>query len=52
MIVHDEIVMEINEDCIEKATPIIRDVMENAMPKLPINMKVEIGVGDNYSGAK
>jgi DNA polymerase-1 len=52
MIVHDEIVMEINEEWIEKATPIIRDVMENAMPKLPLTMKVEIGVGDSYSDAK
>lgn len=52
MIIHDEIVMEINEDVIEKATPIIRDIMENAMPKLPIKMEVDIGIGSNYSGAK
>ncbi len=52
MIIHDEIVMEINEEWIEKATPIIKDIMENAMPKLPIKMEVEIGIGSNYSGAK
>ncbi len=52
MIVHDEVVMEINEDMIEKAIPVIRDVMENAMPKLPLKMEVDIGVGQTYSGAK
>ena len=52
MIVHDEVVMEINEDMIEKATPIIKDVMENAMPKLPLKMEVDIGIGQTYSGAK
>ena len=52
MIVHDEIVMEINEEYIDKATPVIRDIMENSMPKLPLKMEVDIGTGDNYSGAK
>ena len=52
MIVHDEVVMEINEDMIEKAIPVIRDVMENAMPKLPLKMEVDIGVGQTYSSAK
>ncbi len=51
-IIHDEIVMEIDEDMIKKATPFIVDVMENAMPKLPLKMSVELGVGQNYSGAK
>ncbi len=52
MIIHDEIVMEINEDMVEKARPFIVDVMENAMSKLPLKMSVEIGVGQTYSGAK
>ena len=52
MIIHDEIVMEINEDMIEKATPVIRDVMENAMPKLPLKMEVELGAGKTYSECK
>lgn len=52
MIIHDEVVMEINEDMVEKARPFIVDVMENAMPKLPLTMKVDIGVGQTYSGAK
>ena len=52
MIVHDEIVMEINKDMVEKAKPFIHDVMENAMPKLPLKMSVDIGVGQTYSGAK
>lgn len=51
MIIHDEIVMEINESAVEDAKPIIRDVMENAMPKLPIKMPVDIGVAKNFSGA-
>ncbi|KKK90490.1 hypothetical protein LCGC14_2722510, partial [marine sediment metagenome] len=52
MIVHDEIVLEINEDMVEKARPFIVDVMENAMPKLPLKMSVDIGVGQTYSSAK
>ncbi len=52
MIIHDEIVMEINEDMVEKARPFIVDVMENAMPKLPLKMSVDIGAGQTYSGAK
>ncbi len=51
-IIHDEVLMEINEDAVEKAIPIIKDIMENAMPKLPIKMPVEIGVGSTYSSAK
>ena len=51
-IIHDEIVMEIDEDAIEKASPVIIDVMENAMPKLPLKMPVELGVGNTYAGAK
>ncbi|KKL82132.1 hypothetical protein LCGC14_1987910, partial [marine sediment metagenome] len=52
MIVHDEVVMEINEDMVNKVVPIIRDVMENAMPKLPLKMEVDIGIGQTYSGVK
>ena len=51
-IIHDEVMMEINNEYIEIATPIIRDVMENAFPKLPLKMEVEIGIGQNYSGVK
>lgn len=52
MIIHDEIVMEINEDMVERARPFIVDVMENAMPKLPLKMLVDIGIGSTYSSAK
>lgn len=51
-IIHDEIVMEINDEFVEQAKPLIKDVMENAMPKLPLKMTVDIGVGQNYSEAK
>lgn len=52
MIVHDEVVMEINENMVDKAIPVIRDVMENAMPKLPLKMEVDIGIGQTYSSTK
>jgi DNA polymerase-1 len=50
-IIHDEVVMEINEDAIEKASPTIKDVMENAMPKLPLKMECDLGIGDSMSEA-
>jgi DNA polymerase I-like protein with 3'-5' exonuclease and polymerase domains len=51
MIVHDEIVFEINEQYVDEALPILREAMETAM-NLPLRMPVEMGVAKNYSGAK
>jgi len=51
MIVHDEIVFEMNEQCTDEAVPKIKDAMETAM-NLPLRMPVEIGIAKNYSGAK
>jgi DNA polymerase-1 len=51
MIVHDEIVFEMNEEYVDEAIPIIKEAMENAM-NLPLIMPVDIGVAKNYSGAK
>lgn len=51
MIIHDEVVFEINEQYVEEAMPKIKDLMETAM-NLPLRMPVEIGIAKNYSGAK
>lgn len=51
LVIHDEIVLEINDDYIDEATPKIKEVTENAM-NLSVDMAVDIGVGQNYSQAK
>jgi DNA polymerase-1 len=51
MIVHDEIVFEINEEYADEALPIIKEAMETAM-NLPLRMPVDIGIARTYSGAK
>ncbi|MBR1544930.1 MAG: DNA polymerase I [Alphaproteobacteria bacterium] len=48
--VHDELVFEVREDLIEKATEIIKPTMENIV-KLSIPLIVEIGVADNWTDA-
>jgi DNA polymerase-1 len=48
--VHDELVFDAHKSEVEKLKPIIKKLMENAMPlKVPVN--VEIGVGDNWLDA-
>ncbi|MDD3119851.1 MAG: DNA polymerase [Candidatus Gracilibacteria bacterium] len=51
MQVHDELVFEIHKN--EKATiaPKIQEIMEN-IPNFPTNLKVEIGLGNNWKEAK
>jgi len=51
MIVHDEIVFEMNEEYTDEAVPILKEAMETAM-NLPLRMPVDIGIAKNYSGAK
>ena len=51
LVVHDEIVMEINEEYVDEALPKIKYEMEHAM-RLMIPPKVDLGVGKNYSAAK
>ena len=50
MQVHDELVFEVTEDCVDIATAQIKLIMENAV-KLDVKTPVEIGVGDNWEEA-
>ena len=50
MQVHDELVFEIHEQDVEKASAKIRQLMENSM-KLDVPLRVDIGVGDNWDQA-
>lgn len=48
--VHDELVFDAHKSEVEKLKPVIKKLMENALPlKVPVN--VEIGVGDNWLDA-
>lgn len=51
LIVHDELVLEIKDEYIEEARPLVKEAMESAV-KLVIPLIVEIGVGKKYSDAK
>ncbi|KKL75826.1 hypothetical protein LCGC14_2051060, partial [marine sediment metagenome] len=51
-IIHDEVILEIKDEYVNSSIPVIRDIMENAFPKLPLKMSVDIGIGQSYSGAK
>ena len=45
--VHDELVFDIHKDEIDELTPVIKDLMENAL-KLNVPVKVDIGIGNNW----
>jgi DNA polymerase-1 len=52
--VHDELVFELPEGDVERATPIIRDVMANAaepLVQLSVPLGVEIGTGPSWGAA-
>jgi DNA polymerase-1 len=52
--VHDELVFEVAEDEVERASPIIRDVMAHAaqpMVQLSVPLGVEIGTGPSWGAA-
>jgi len=51
MLIHDEAVIEMKEEYVDTALPKLREAAETAM-NLPLEMEVEIGVGDSYSQAK
>ena len=54
MQVHDELVFEINDNKIEKFSNIILPIMETAnLPMVPlkVNLKVDVGVGNNWAEA-
>jgi len=51
LIVHDELVLEIKDEYIEEARPLVKEAMEMAVT-LCVPLVVEIGVGKKYSEAK
>ena len=54
MQVHDELVFEIREKNIEEYTNVILPIMETAnLPMVPlkVNLKVDVGVGNNWAEA-
>jgi DNA polymerase-1 len=54
MQVHDELVFEIKEKNIEEFTNVILPIMETAnLPMVPlkVNLKVDVGVGNNWAEA-
>lgn len=50
MQVHDELVFEINEKDLDKASKVINDAMVNAI-SLSVPLVVDIGIGDNWDEA-
>lgn len=51
LIVHDELVLEIKDEYLEEALPLVKEAMENAV-SMCLPLVVEIGAGKNYSQAK
>ena len=54
MQVHDELVFEIREKNIEEFTNVILPIMETAnLPMVPlkVNLKVDVGIGNNWAEA-
>jgi DNA polymerase-1 len=49
--VHDEVVLEVKDECVEEAIPFVEDVMRNAVD-LGIPVECEVGSGKKYSEAK
>ena len=50
MQVHDELVLEVSNDDVSEIKELTEDVMSN-IARLDINLKVDIGVGDNWEQA-
>jgi len=51
MLVHDELVLECDDEYVDKTVPELKQIIEDSV-RLSVNLPVEIGVGDNYSEAK
>jgi DNA polymerase-1 len=47
MQVHDELVLEVKEDCVEEVSKILKDTMESVV-KLKVPVKVEVHAGKNW----
>jgi DNA polymerase-1 len=50
MQVHDELVLEVPEDELEKVSDAVRERMQN-VAKLEVALVVDVGVGDNWDEA-
>ena len=50
MQVHDELVLEASVDDLDEVSKLTEDIMSN-IAKLDINLKVDIGIGDNWDQA-
>ena len=48
--VHDELVFDAHKDEVDELRPLIRELMENALP-LNVPVLVDTGVGDNWLDA-
>jgi DNA polymerase-1 len=49
--VHDELIIEANKNCVDKAKEILKHEMENAV-NLIVPLSAQISVGDNWFDAK
>lgn len=48
--VHDELVLEVREDAVEKVRELLKQIMENVV-QTSVPMVVDVGVGDNWHDA-
>ncbi len=48
--VHDELVLEVREDAVEKVRALLKEIMEN-VAQSSVPMVVDVGVGDNWHAA-
>ena len=48
MQVHDELVFDVPKEELEKVSPIIEDLMKNAMPQLKVPILVGMDTGKNW----
>ncbi len=49
--VHDELVLEVPEEEVERTAAVVREVMATAAPQLSVPLEVEVGVGRNWDEA-
>jgi DNA polymerase-1 len=49
--IHDSILVECDESDAEDIANQMRDIMENIAPELPIRLRVDVSVGDNWGEA-
>ena len=46
--IHDSILIETPEENADKVAEILKNVMEDVAPELPVKLKVEVSVGKNW----